>query len=757
MSAAGVRTAACLVGLLALAGCDATPRAGRPEHADAALAPAASSAARATPRGPSVLLVTIDTLRADHVGAYGAAFAATPTLDALAREGVRFEKAIAASPLTLPSHASILSGLLPPRHGVRHNGVYKLPADVESVAQRFQQAGHTTAAIVGSIVLASRYGLDRGFDLYDEDMADRRASATGYPERGADAVSARALAFLDATPRPFFLWIHYYDAHAAYHPPEPFASRFRDRPYDGEIASVDAALGLVVERLRAQGRLEETLIVATADHGESLGEHGERTHGYGLYDATLAVPLVIRGPGIPQGRVVRGVVSTVSIAPTLLAAAGLPSFATSDGLDLASSFATGEAPAGVAAYAETLAPRIDHGFAPLYAWRTNGAHYVRAPRAELYDVERDPAQTANLLERSAATAQPIALASDREIERVLERDRDAGQVALDAATRDQLESLGYALPAAPRVQSGIDPKDGLPLLDAFEEAKAAFYRGDVARAEALAAPLAGSSAVTQQEGAAAQRAAEPSESPHRAPAPLATSPELHELLTRIAFARGRPDLARVHAETAVRLAPDNPRVQLMLGDAAFELGDSEAAVVAWRRADAIDGTLAAAKAGLVFDAARRGAIAEAETLAAAARALEPASAGLEERLAAAWDRAGDPERSLACARESLRLDPDRAGVHMLAAIQLARLGAAHDAESERVAAGDAGRIPSLVNRLAIAFAGAGDPDRAESLLRALIAEHPEQTAARRNLALLVRRLGRVAEADAIESAAPHGG
>jgi arylsulfatase A-like enzyme/Flp pilus assembly protein TadD len=747
-----------------------------------------------------VLLVTIDTLRADHVGAYGAAFAATPTLDALASEGVRFETAIAASPLTLPSHASILTGLLPPRHGVRHNGVYRLPADVESIAQRFQQAGYSTAAVVGSIVLASRYGLDRGFDVYDEQMGERRASATGYPERGADEVTTRALAFLDSTPRPFFLWIHYYDAHAAYQPPEPFASRFRDRPYDGEIAAVDAALGRVVERLRVQGRLDRTVVAATSDHGESLGEHGERTHGYGLYDATLAVPLVMRGPGVPPGRLVRGVVSSVSIAPTLLAAAGLPPLATSDGIDLASYIAGAESPADAAAYAETLAPRIDHGFAPLFAWRTNSAHYVRAPRAELYDVARDPAQTTNLLEQSAgstraralaseraldpaseraldpaseraldpASERAIALASERAIDLVLAHDRATGQVELDAGTRAQLESLGYALPATPRAQNGIDPKDGLPLLDAFEAAKAAFYRGDVARAKALAEPLAGApssgpagslSSTTTTEPGASSAAETPaaSDGPQVSPAPLATSPELHELLTRIAFSEARPDRARMHAEIAARLAPENPRVQLMLGDAAFELGDAEAALAAWGRADALDGMLAAAKAGLVLGAARRGAIAEAEALAAAARALEPASAALEERLAAAWDRAGDAERALTCARESLRLDRERPSVHMLAAIQLARLGAAREAAAEHVAAGDAGLLPAAVNRLAIAFAGAGDTARAESLLRALVAAHPEHSAARRNLVLLVRRLGRVAEADAIESAAPRGG
>ncbi len=717
-----------LAALLLVVGCDAR------EVTRSIVAP---PSARAMPAGPSVLLVTIDTLRADHVGAYGAEFAATPALDALAREGVRFETAISPAPLTLPAHASMLTGLLPSRHGVRHNGVYRLPDEIETMAERFRAGGHSTAAVVGSIVLARRYGLDRGFDVYDEEMEGRHASATGYPERSAQAVTKRALDWLDATPRPFLLWVHYYDPHASYDPPEPFASRFRDRPYDGEIASVDAALGVLIERLRTQGRLDRTLVVVTADHGESLGEHGERTHGYGLYDATLRVPLILRGPGVPAGVRVPGVVSTTSIAPTLLAAAGLPAFAQSDGIDLATVMAGAEA-SGVA-YAETLATRIDHGFAPLFAVRSRDAHFVRAPRPELYDLANDRAQQTNLLESGGDPAANARAAEfDRNLDRVLAHDRESAQIALDASTRAQLESLGYALPAGTRAQSGIDPKDGLPLLDVFERARVAFARGDVASSKALAVSL------LEPAGGATS-------------APLATSPELHELLSRIAFTARDAAAARRHAETAAQLAPENPRVQLLLADAAFELGDVPAALAAWHRADALDGTLAAAKAGLVLEAASRGELAEAERLAAAARALEPASASLEERLATLWDRAGDAERALACARESLRLDRDRPQMHMLAAIQHARLGDAEAADAERRAAGALGDLPPSVNRLAIAFAGAGDAARAESILRALVAAHPEHAPSRLNLARLVRRLGRIAEADAIEAAAPRAG
>jgi arylsulfatase A-like enzyme len=239
---------------------------------------------------PSVLLVTIDTLRADHVGVYGAVQAETPRLDALAAAGTRFENAIASTPLTLPSHASLLTGLDPPRHGVRHNGVYRLDGEIETLAERFRAAGYATGAVTGAVVLARRYGLDQGFQSYDDGTSSRRSGAGGFLERRAAEVTERALAWLAQATRPFFLWVHYYDPHHDYRPPQPFAERFSASPYDGEIAYVDTQLGRLLDGLEPGGSHRETLILVTSDHGESLGEHGESTHAYTLYDAVLRVP-----------------------------------------------------------------------------------------------------------------------------------------------------------------------------------------------------------------------------------------------------------------------------------------------------------------------------------------------------------------------------------------------------------------------------------------------------------------------------------
>jgi len=263
--------------------------------------------------GPSVLLVTIDTLRADHVGAYGAKDVATPTLDALAARGVVFEEAMAAVPLTLPSHASILTGQYPPTHGVRHNAVFVLDDAIETLAERFQAEGFATGAVIASAVLDPEFGLTQGFDHYDADIPQDRATSAGFFERPAAAVTDAALRWLGAESGRFFLWVHYYDVHAAYRPPEPFATRFAALPYDGEAAYVDQEIGRLLGELDRSGRLASTLVAVTSDHGEGLDEHGEGSHSYFIYDSVLHVPLILAGPGVPAGRRVPRVVSGCAV------------------------------------------------------------------------------------------------------------------------------------------------------------------------------------------------------------------------------------------------------------------------------------------------------------------------------------------------------------------------------------------------------------------------------------------------------------
>jgi arylsulfatase A-like enzyme/Flp pilus assembly protein TadD len=407
--------------------------------------------------------VTIDTLRADRLGCYGYRPAVTPTLDGLAARGVRFAVAVAHAPLTAPSHASILSGLTPLRHGVRDNGAYVLPAGVRTVAGDFKQAGYRTAAFVSGFPLKRRFGFDAAFDLYDDNLPrGKDARRTAYVERTADQTTDAALGWLDTASSapgahaPFFLWVHYFDPHAPYEAPAAFMAG-GESPYDGEIAFVDAQLARLLRRVGEAG--SSALVLVVADHGESLGEHGEDTHGIFVYDATLRVPFLLAGPGVPSGVVAATVARGIDVAPTLLDYAGLPA-RSMDGRSLRAA-ASGQQVSDEPAYAESLHPQLQYGWAPLHAWRTAKLKLIEAPRAELYDLQADPAEAHD---RSAAD--PSQMESlRRALQRAMATTTPDAAQSVDAPTRERLEALGYVGTASAGVAAptGRDPKDGIGL------------------------------------------------------------------------------------------------------------------------------------------------------------------------------------------------------------------------------------------------------------------------------------------------------
>ena len=418
---------------------------------------------------PNVLFVTIDTLRADHVGCYGHAGAATPTLDALAARGVRFATAIAHVPLTGPSHASLLTGRSPLGHGFRDNGGYALPVGVTTVAEDFRRAGYRTAAFVSGFPLDRRFGFDRGFDAYDDHLPrgnDRRRQP--YVERPADATTDAVLRWLSGPPpagagaAPFFLWVHYYDPHAPYEPPAALAERFRAAPYDGEIAFVDAQLARLLGVLEGKGTLARTLVLATADHGESLGEHGEGTHGLFVYDATLRVPWIMAGPGVSAGRVPTTVARGIDVLPTLADYSGLPVPAEVEGRSLRPA-AEGREMSDAPAYAESLYPEREFGWAPLHAWRTSSFKLIEAPRPELYDLQADAAERVNRVAEQPARAEELR----RKLQAALSRPAPVAAAPVDGQTAERLAALGYLGGGRARPPTGAtrrDPKDGAHLL-----------------------------------------------------------------------------------------------------------------------------------------------------------------------------------------------------------------------------------------------------------------------------------------------------
>jgi choline-sulfatase len=427
---------------------------------------------------PNVLLVTIDTLRADHIGCYGYKNGSTPTIDALARRGVRFETAVAHAPLTGPSHASILTGLIPIGHGFRNNSGFTLSPHVRTAAEDFRRTGYRTAAFVSGFPLDRRFGFDRGFETYDDHLPkgnDRRR--TPYVERFADATTDAALRWLATSIRagsrpPWFLWVHYYDPHAPYEPPADLADRYSRTPYDGEIAFVDRQLARLFHAVEAANEMARTVVLVTADHGESLGEHGEGTHGVFVYDATLRVPWVMAGPQIPAGRVSRTVARSIDVLPTLADYAGLDRRTDVDGRSLRAA-AGGQEMSDAPSYAESLYPEMELGWAPLYAWRTSEFKFIKAPHSELYDLGSDASETSNSLNGNQSRATDMR----RRLEDVLSRaSPPVAAPSVDADTAQRLRALGYLSGghAARDATTPLrDPKDGVRFLPRLNRAMSA--------------------------------------------------------------------------------------------------------------------------------------------------------------------------------------------------------------------------------------------------------------------------------------------
>lgn len=409
-----------------------------------------------TPVG--IVLITLDTTRADRLSPYGLMDAAMPALDRLAREGAVFDQAISVAPLTLPAHTSLLTGLLPPAHGVRDNVDDPLPERHVTLTEILRDRGFRTGAFVGSTVLDADRGLAQGFETYRNAMPIAPGGPPA-PQRRADAVIDDALTWLDGIGGSrFFLWTHLYDPHRPYEPPEPFRSRYDD-PYIGEIAFADAQIGRLIDALDRRGVLDRTLIVVAGDHGESLGEHGERTHGIFVYENVLRVPLLIRAPWFTPVRT-GTVVRLVDVMPTILDLFGIDA-PDVDGVSLRSLLDGRSTDLGLEAYAESRYP-LRFGRSSLRSLRDGRFKVIDAPRPELYDLTLDPFETTNLY----VTRRPLADAMIRRVRSIAATDRprhDASrsQTAVPEELKARMAALGYVGMAVPAQEAEDlpDPKD----------------------------------------------------------------------------------------------------------------------------------------------------------------------------------------------------------------------------------------------------------------------------------------------------------
>jgi len=639
-------------------------------------------------RPPSVLLITVDTLRADRLGAYGAALGATPQLDALARRGTLFKTALSSVPLTLPSHATILSGLQPYHHGVHDNGIDVFPADRETLATRLQAQGLATGAFVGAYVLDRRFGLARGFDRYDDAIERRSVGVSELEsERRCEVVVASATKWIGQQAGRFFAWVHLYDPHAPYDPPEPWKTRFAGRPYEGEIAATDACVGQLLESVATR----DVVVAVVADHGEGLGEHDERSHGFFLYESTLRVPLILAGPAVPPGRTAEWA-RTVDLAPTLLRLAGADVPSGLDGVDL-----FGASPARPA-YAETLYP-ASFGWAPLRSLRDGSLKFIAAPRPELYDLAKDAGETRNLHGHSSEAA----LALEQELGALAASTPREGQ-AVDPEVEARLRALGYVVapPVAASSAGARDPKDMVGLWNRFEEANWAAGRGEaeepIRALRQLVREDPSNETFRRSLTALLRKAGKAADA-----AELLDLPDSRDALTwheRAVALAGRGDMAGALAaeERAIALNPRLPEPHNHRGALLASGGRLNEALAAFDRALAIDPNNARAWAnkGNALRAMRR--FAEAGEAFRRAAALAPRDPDPLNGLGVLAVEAEDAEAAVSFFRQALALEPSHAEVSLNLAVAEVQRGRPDLARAELDALIPTLRDPALVSR-----------------------------------------------------------
>lgn len=435
------------------------------------------------PDGTNVVVITLDTVRADRLTPYGFGGVETPSMAALARDGVLFERAYSPAPLTFPAHASLFTGLIPPRHGVRDNSGFRLDDAVPTLAEVFNALRYRTAAFVSAFVLDGRGGLRRGFDRYRDDFDVRLqdlSAMAGIQRSGEDTWTAARSWIGEAPNSPFFLWVHLFDAHTPYTPPEPFRSRYPTMPYEAEIAYVDSLVGQVLAELERLAIADRTLVVVAGDHGEGLGEHSEDEHGLLLYDSTLQVPLIVRFPDKRYaGTRVQRAVSLVDVFPSVLELYGRQPSRPVDGRSVLPTLAAPAATDGPVLYAETEYPRLQFGWSALQSLRSDRLKYIRAPVPELYEYRTDPLEEWN---RARQLRDDVARLETSLMAATAGSAAAAPTSSVDSRTMAALRTLGYVAggDAPADGDASADPKQKVDVYRRLMSARAALDHGDEA-------------------------------------------------------------------------------------------------------------------------------------------------------------------------------------------------------------------------------------------------------------------------------------
>jgi arylsulfatase A-like enzyme/Tfp pilus assembly protein PilF len=521
--------------------------------------------------GANVLLITLDTTRADRLGCYGYGPAETPRLDRLASEGVLFEQAITPTAFTLPSHSSIMTGLYPPFHGMRLNGGAAL-ADVHiTLAEQLAASGYRCGAVIGAFVLDQRWGLSQGFESFEDDieMAPEQKLDLAGVQRRADRVVDLGLGWLEEEDeRPFFAWLHLYDPHIPYDPPEPYGARFAPRGlgglYDGEVAFADFHVGRVLDWLEERKLADETVVVVVGDHGESLGDHGESEHGYYIYDATVRVPLIVRVPGTDlEGIRVPAQVRTVDVMPTILDMVGVEAPRPLHGGSLVPLMLEPDGEGPEFAYGESMSVHLQYGWSALYSVRTTEHKFIEAPRPELYAIEEDPRETKNLVRDHPDIAERLRTELEDLRAEIEAGAPETEEADLDEETLGMLAALGYVggATSAPEGADLADPKDKIHLFESVGYASTLMLGDDYENAaEALEIVLA--------------------EDPE--------IPQAKHMLATCYRRTGRTGEAKVLLDAYLREHPDSTPALITMAEILSEEGKTDEVVAMARRVLAVD-------------------------------------------------------------------------------------------------------------------------------------------------------------------------
>jgi choline-sulfatase len=583
----------------------------------------------------NVVVVTLDTTRADHIGAYGARDVETPVVDRLAREGVLFEQAESVTPLTLPAHSSIFTGKFPPEHGVRDNGGFYLGPEQITLAEVLKERGYRTGAFIAAFVLDSKWGLNQGFETYfdDFDIAKAREVSLSAIQRPGNEVVDKALPWIEQVKDSrFFAWIHLYDPHTPYRPPEPFQTRYKDHPYNGEIAFADSQVGRVVQLLQSLGLYERTVLVVLGDHGESLGDHGESTHGFFIYESVNHVPFVIRAPySLTQGRRVADPVREVDVMPTILDLLGVEGPKGIPGVSLVPLMTGARRELGLDAYSETMYPLHHYGWSDLRAIRSGRYKVIDAPRPELYDLERDPKETTNLFEQRRTLGEGM-IGRLRGIEAGFSRTvaaLPAGDV--DPEARARLAALGYVgsfVASASDPRTGrADPKDKIGLFNKLGTALSLAKDRERGEEEPFDRILALLDEVIREDpnvidawfmlGTQHLRHGKFAKAVEYFKRTLALKPDYDVAVIDLAEAYrnlGDDDAALAGLEHYLKIDPKDPFARYQIGEIWLDRQDLDRAEQMFREALRIDSRVAAAKNALGVVALKRGDTVAAERL-----------------------------------------------------------------------------------------------------------------------------------------------